>query len=43
MPIATGVTKKEILGIGIDNLKIKQQDAIYHERYSKEREKIKNL
>ena len=34
-------TKKEILGIGINNLNIRKLDPIYHERYVKEREKIR--
>jgi sugar-specific transcriptional regulator TrmB len=33
-------TKKEILGIGINNLRIREQDPIYHKRYTKQREKI---
>ena len=36
----TKKTKNEILGIGIDNLNIRRLDPIYHERYTKEREKI---
>jgi len=32
--------KKEILGIGINNLRIIEQDPIYHKRYVNEREKI---
>ena len=37
----TKKTKKEILGIGINNLNIQRLDPIYHKRYIKEREKIK--
>lgn len=34
----TKKTGKEMLGIGIDNLRIKEQDPIYYERYVRERE-----
>lgn len=37
----TRETKKEILGIGINNLRIQKQDPIYFERYARERAKIK--
>ena len=37
----TDRTKKEILGIGINNLRIKQQDPMYFEKYADQREKQK--